>query len=663
MTIFDYDFSLKEKIYTIEEASELLSISVATCRNWIRLGLLKDNNLLGANQLSYAAVNELKDKIENGSFDKLKSRRNKKFLEGNIISKSYLKNRNGYQKVVEIIETIEQAELNSEVVRVILAEYSLKLLHSHFDDGILLENNELLNSDMLVSDLLNSNLNLDKIIKEYKNTLEISVDNYNEDFLGLLYMSLSNISDRKSSGVYYTPKNLVEKTISDLNSYGFKPNSKFLDPACGTGNFLMELLRIHGDYTLLYGYDIDEISVKLCRINIAIMTKEYSYDVLTNNIRIENSLNIKSSELFDYIIGNPPWGSDFTEEEKKEYLMLFHSTGKSTIEAFSLFLEKSFELVKPGGKISFILPEAILMAKTHVTMRDYLKCHSKLLSVIYWGNAFDGVQSPAVTLTVAKENSIDFFSGGRIEEKNKIFILDGDSSQYENEWPLNANRLELQIIENIHESNVVYLKDNANFALGIVTGDNKKHLLSTEITGSQEILKGNDLYKFNRAKAKNFIKYNPNQYQQVAKGEPYFTSEKLIYRFISDSLVFSYDNNQTLTLNSANIMIPLLESLSTKYILAILNSSFATFYYKKKFKSIKVLRKHIEDIPIINASKEEQLIVEAFVDELLSKDCVNPCKTYKALDNYILDLYSFSEDEKVIIKTSYSEKFIMNAHS
>lgn len=66
----------------------------------------------------------------------------------------------------------------------------------------------------------------------------------------------------------------------------------------------------------IFGNDIDEISVKITRINLAIKfsnkDKKFLYEHITN----EDYLNHGFSGQFDFIIGNPPWGFDYTENEK-----------------------------------------------------------------------------------------------------------------------------------------------------------------------------------------------------------------------------------------------------------------------------------------------------------------------------------------------------------
>ena len=160
--------------------------------------------------------------------------------------------------------------------------------------------------------------------------------------------------------------------------------------------------------------------------------------------------------------------------------------------------------------------------------------------------------------------------------------------------------------------NAAHLKGHAKFALGIVTGDNKAHLSAEKLPGMEPVLKGGDIRRFGIRTPKNFIRFTPDAFQQVAPTAMYRAEEKLLYRFISEVPVFAYDDGRRLSLNSANILIPEIPGLRMKYVLAILNSSAAAFWLAKRFRSVKMLRSHLEalPIPVVPDEVQEQIVRE-----------------------------------------------------
>lgn len=76
-------------------------------------------------------------------------------------------------------------------------------------------------------------------------------------------------------------------------------------------------------------------------------------------------LTSKPNFKFDYIIGNPPWGSSLDStyvDSLKPYLTCATAKGA---ESFSLFIEHSAHLLNHGGQICFIVPKSIFIVKTH----------------------------------------------------------------------------------------------------------------------------------------------------------------------------------------------------------------------------------------------------------------------------------------------------------
>ena len=167
------------------------------------------------------------------------------------------------------------------------------------------------------------------------------------------------------------------------------------------------------------------------------------------------------------------------------------------------------------------------------------------------------------------------------------------------------------------------------------------------------VLKGSDLCKYRFHDTDNFIVFRPESFQQVAPTEYYRAGEKLLYRFICNQLVFAYDNRQTLSLNSCNVLIPKIPSLSIKYIMAILNSRIAQFYFRKQFNSVKVLRSHIEQIPIPNVNKEAQDQLLTLVGSILCASSeTETIMLYEMIDSIVSDIFELSAEEYNLVKKS-----------
>ena len=188
-----------------------------------------------------------------------------------------------------------------------------------------------------------------------------------------------------------------------------------------------------------------------------------------------------------------------------------------------------------------------------------------------------------------------------------------------------------------------------------MTGDNSTYTSAEYQDGYEIVLKGSDVKKYRFEANGLYIRFTPEKFQQVAPTDLYRAPEKLLYRFICETLVFAYDDQQTLSLNSCNLLIPQIQNIAVKYVLAVLNSRAANFFFLNMFNSVKVLRSHIEQIPIPSASIEEQCQVIALVDRLIynNDETVN---VYDELDDFIMALYNLNNSERQTIISALSNR-------
>jgi type I restriction-modification system DNA methylase subunit len=229
-----------------------------------------------------------------------------------------------------------------------------------------------------------------------------------EDTLGMLYISLRRLQEKKSTGSYYTPFYVVDRIVNEALPDNVPVGAKIIDPSCGTGNFL---LRLPDDLPPenVYGSDIDPMAVAIARINLVLkysIRTSSTLDTIKQNIMLQDSLKFFSKESFDYIIGNPPWGYVYPKDEQKalkEHFVSYNGTGNP--ESFSLFIEKSLQMLSDNGVMSFLLPESILDVRMHAAIRSLMLDKAQICSISYLGEVFDKVQCPCIILTLKKKCS------------------------------------------------------------------------------------------------------------------------------------------------------------------------------------------------------------------------------------------------------------------
>ena len=368
--------------------------------------------------------------------------------------------------------------------------------------------------------------------------------------------------------------------------------------------------------------------------------------MLYQHVTVSDYLLHQEHARYDFIIGNPPWGYEFSDEQKSALRSRYRCAVGKNIESYDLFIEQALSQLSQDGILAFVLPEAILNVKTHTPVRREILSSNSIQVMEFLGNAFDQVQCPCILLQLRHTGQPLSCRGMVVKSKTDTFKIRIERTVDENCMSFLVNDPEYLVLCKLlwHPSHTT-LAGHADFALGIVTGNNKKYITKTPQHGSEMILKGMDICKFRKKESGNFIRFTPEHFQQVAPEAFYRAPEKLLYRFICSQLVFAYDDTQTLSLNSCNVVIPKLPGLSAKYILAVFNSRMAQFIFSKHFNSIKVLRSHIEQLPIPVISVEKQRPIIALVDELLSAPEEQITTLYERLDRKIADLFGLSSEE------------------
>lgn len=636
-----------EAVLNIESTATFFGISTATVRNWVKCGYLKTLDKNTKYFFHKSDVENVKLKILNGDLEKLNKRANKAKADRTFIPEEYIQDKIGFGELNSIIEFIKDNNIDLFLALLLV---SLNLLKK---EKILLEVN--IQDVIQKKDLSFANKQIKEEIKSW--LLEIEKERIKEkfsflldcdipqqrDILGFLYQSLLLEGQKSQSGSYYTPSRIVDEIITEY----VKKDSKVLDPCCGTGQFLLAFSDVVENPANIYGIDFDEIAVRIARLNILIKfkDKDFAPNIVCKNTLFDIgnydlfSLNDENIRDFDVIATNPPWGIHFSKGDIEKLKEFYPAV--TSLESFSYFLKKSIDLLCNDGAISFILPESILNVKIHKDIRGIILKNSQVEKIVYLGRVFKNVFTPVIRLDLKKNK--------KKNDEMQIYKEDKKYDVKQTRWlnnqdfifDIHASGFDAEIIDKIYYAKHTTLENKADWALGIVTGDNKKFIVGEQKSGFEPIYKGKDVKKFILGNPSNYIQFAPEKFQQVAPTGKYRVKEKLIYRFISKNLIFAYDNQQKLTLNSANIVIPKIPDYPIKVISALFNSSLFQFIFQKKFSSIKVLRSHIEQMPLpLWDNKTFSEIIES-VDETMKDE-----NNFKKLDNYIMDKFTLSTKEK-----------------
>ncbi len=274
---------------------------------------------------------------------------------------------------------------------------------------IFLEDNKLI-KEANGCELFKSALQLsnDRLIE----SIRTEIDGIDLEILADCFEALIDVDTKIEHGVIFTPmyivnyiiENSIEIHLKNVNSQTIDQIS-ILDPACGTGIFLLGALnQIHSKYKFskkeiiekfLYGIDLQKSNVRRCKIilTLSCLISNENFENINFNIACCDSLNCHWKEVFninkfDLIIGNPPYVN--THEIDKAYIKYLKETFKTTkagvFNIFYAFVEKSIETFDEGSVLGFIVPNNFMTIKSAEALREFIQNNNSLRKVIDFGS-------------------------------------------------------------------------------------------------------------------------------------------------------------------------------------------------------------------------------------------------------------------------------------
>lgn len=209
---------------------------------------------------------------------------------------------------------------------------------------------------------------------------------------------------------------------------------RILDPACGSGAFLIEafdqlyaayqeaterLADLRGQRSLfdpdatilgknLFGVDINEEAVQICRLSIWIKTAQRGRQLtaLDRTIRPGNSLvadpsvdrrsafdwqaafpEVVAAGGFDLVVGNPPYVRQERLADLKPHLERTFRAFHGMADLYVYFFEQGLRLLRPGGRLSFVVTNKWLKAGYAEPLRRLLAEEAWTEEIVDLGHA------------------------------------------------------------------------------------------------------------------------------------------------------------------------------------------------------------------------------------------------------------------------------------
>lgn len=206
-------------------------------------------------------------------------------------------------------------------------------------------------------------------------------------------------------GQFFTPREVIQFAVKMLKP---EEDKLVLDPACGSGGFLlnaMDYVRVLADKEFpdspeehfrmwhdfakdkLYGIEINDQIARVCKMNMIIHDDGHTNVISTDSLRNVNEISeIHQSfgkNKFDIILTNPPFGASVKSTEH-DYLGKYKlGENKKNQKTEILFIERCLEFLKSGtGRMAIVLPDGILTNSSLQYVRDFLMERAQIEAVV-----------------------------------------------------------------------------------------------------------------------------------------------------------------------------------------------------------------------------------------------------------------------------------------
>ena len=243
------------------------------------------------------------------------------------------------------------------------------------------------------------------------------------DAKGVAYEQLVGANLRGDRGEYFTPRTVC-KMAAEMVLATFPQDEwltvDVLDPAAGTGGFLVALMNVWNDHirelernrwgeddrqveaaakerirdvasTHLFGIDFNPVLVRAAQMNL-VMHGDGSTNVYHANSLLprgewpaDNENNVQRNirmNHFDAILTNPPFGAYIPIDDPHILTQYELASGRNSVPPDQLFIERCLQLLRPGGRLAIVLPDSILSNPGLLGVRRWILENSRVVASI-----------------------------------------------------------------------------------------------------------------------------------------------------------------------------------------------------------------------------------------------------------------------------------------
>lgn len=200
-------------------------------------------------------------------------------------------------------------------------------------------------------------------------------------------------SAKGRKGQFFTPRHVIELCVRLVDP---GPDDIVLDPACGSGGFLLHALQhVRRRHRLdprrmarhaaskLRGVDLDPRALRVARALLIVAGAPQTTLEHGNSLLAPRVAGLRETDSVDVIVTNPPFAGEVRERALLDTYDL--GRGRERVERDVLFVERCVRLLRPGGRMAIVLPQNKLGARAYAPLRAWLHERCRVRGVVGLG--------------------------------------------------------------------------------------------------------------------------------------------------------------------------------------------------------------------------------------------------------------------------------------
>jgi hypothetical protein len=291
----------------------------------------------------------------------------------------------------------------------------------------------------------------------------------------------------------------------------------------------------------------------------------------------------------------------------KDFFDKNYCSASGQYDIYQLFFEKSINLLKEGGLLGFITSNKYAIADYGKKLREFILDNCKIISIIDVSNMQvfkDASTYPYIILLQKnKNNSGHIIKGYKTDselnlENGAVRIKQDDIKN--SETKNFVIKEEIKLLKEI-ELKSLKLGEVATIKETIHTGNVRSKLIvdSKIDENCKKLLAGKDCHRYWFKWSGKYIRYDKSlidkkkgEYGNLIE-EKYFNNPKIFLREIALKIECCFDDERYFSLNKA-YSVQSSGEYNLKYLLALLNSSLLSFYFRNKFEEAHVMNGYLQ---------------------------------------------------------------------